>query len=73
MIKIFRTTKFWTNKKYWKISSKNQKLFPVTNSGYIGQKGVFCDENSPLNPISHYGKLKWSWNFTWFCNAVTLY
>ncbi len=43
-----------------KISSKNQKIiFPVTNSGYgIGQKGVFCDENTPLNPISHYGKTK---------------
>lgn len=34
-------------------------LFPVTNSGYgIGEKGVFCDENSPLKPISLYGKLK---------------
>ena len=34
-------------------------LFPVTNSGYgIGQEGIYCDENSPLNPISHYGKTK---------------
>jgi nucleoside-diphosphate-sugar epimerase len=40
--------------------SKDQKvLFPVTNSGYgIGQKGKFCDENTPLNPISQYGRTK---------------
>lgn len=34
-------------------------IFPNTNSGYgIGQEGIYCDENSPLNPISLYGKLK---------------
>ena len=34
-------------------------MFPVTNSGYgIGQKGIHCDENTPLNPISLYGKDK---------------
>ena len=34
-------------------------LYPVTNSGYgIGQKGIYCDESTPLNPISHYGKTK---------------
>lgn len=40
--------------------SKNQRiLFPVTNSGYgIGEKGIYCDENTPLRPISHYGKTK---------------
>ena len=39
---------------------KNQKIiYPNTNSGYgIGKKGKFCDENSPLNPISLYGKTK---------------
>jgi nucleoside-diphosphate-sugar epimerase len=32
---------------------------PTTNSGYgIGQKGVFCTEKTPLNPISLYGKAK---------------
>lgn len=43
-----------------KLSSSSQKiLFPNTNSGYgIGLKDAFCDENSPLNPISLYGKLK---------------
>ncbi len=41
-------------------ASRNQMiLFPVTNSGYgIGQKGIYCDETTPLNPISHYGKTK---------------
>lgn len=41
-------------------TSRNQIiLFPVTNSGYgIGQKGIFCDEKTPLNPISHYGITK---------------
>ena len=40
--------------------SKNQMvLLPITNSGYgVGEKGTFCTEESPLNPISHYGKTK---------------
>tara|TARA_B000000532_G_scaffold207861_1_gene176194 strand:- start:307 stop:1245 length:939 start_codon:yes stop_codon:yes gene_type:complete len=40
--------------------SKNQKIiFPTSNSGYgVGEKNKFCDENSPLNPISLYGKTK---------------
>ena len=43
-----------------KIVNKRQKIiFPTTNSGYgIGQKEKYCDENSPLNPISFYGKTK---------------
>ena len=43
-----------------KIVNKKQKIiFPTTNSGYgIGQKEKYCDENSPLNPISFYGKTK---------------
>ena len=43
-----------------KIISKNQILLvPITNSGYgIGEKDKFCDESSPLKPISHYGKTK---------------
>jgi nucleoside-diphosphate-sugar epimerase len=40
--------------------SEDQKfLFPCTNSGYgIGQDGIYCTEESPLNPISLYGKTK---------------
>jgi nucleoside-diphosphate-sugar epimerase len=43
-----------------KILKKRQKIiFPNTNSGYgIGKKNKFCNEESPLNPISLYGILK---------------
>lgn len=42
------------------LSSKSQKIvYPTTNSGYgIGQKGKFCTESTPLNPISIYGRVK---------------
>jgi len=34
-------------------------IMPVTNSGYgIGEKGKFCTEETPLNPISTYGITK---------------
>lgn len=34
-------------------------MMPVTNSGYgIGQAGQFCTEETPLNPISLYGRTK---------------
>lgn len=34
-------------------------LFPNTNSGYgIGQDGIYCTEETPLNPISLYGRSK---------------
>lgn len=34
-------------------------IFPNTNSGYgIGQDGIFCTEESLLNPVSLYGRLK---------------
>ena len=40
-------------------SMSQMVLYPVTNSGYgIGEKGIFCTEETPLNPISHYGKTK---------------
>ena len=39
---------------------KHQRIiYPNTNSGYgIGKKNTFCDEKSPLNPISLYGRTK---------------
>lgn len=42
------------------IKSKQQILiFPCTNSGYgVGQEGIHCDENTPMRPVSLYGKLK---------------
>lgn len=42
------------------LRSKAQMIiYPTTNSGYgIGQKGVFCNEETPLRPISLYGRLK---------------
>jgi nucleoside-diphosphate-sugar epimerase len=34
-------------------------IFPTTNSGYgVGQKDKYCTEETPLNPISLYGRLK---------------
>ena len=55
-----RSTNLEAIKMLLKIRSKNQKIiFPTTNSGYgIGQEGIYCDENTPLNPISLYGQLK---------------
>jgi len=55
-----KTTNLDAIKLILKLRSKNQGIiFPNTNSGYgIGQKGIYCDENTPLRPISFYGKLK---------------
>ncbi|MBL7996807.1 NAD(P)-dependent oxidoreductase [bacterium] len=43
-----------------KMRSKDQRIiYPTTNSGYgIGQDGIYCTENTPLNPISLYGTTK---------------
>lgn len=43
-----------------KLASKEQGIiYPCTNSGYgVGQKDVFCTEETPLRPISLYGKAK---------------
>ena len=42
------------------LSSKDQQiLMPVSNSGYgVGEHGSFCTEETPLNPISLYGRTK---------------
>lgn len=54
------TTNFDSIKMLCEITSKEQKIiFPTTNSGYGTTTGeVFCTEESPLNPISLYGKTK---------------
>tara|TARA_Y100001958_G_C21192449_1_gene520362 strand:- start:267 stop:1208 length:942 start_codon:yes stop_codon:yes gene_type:complete len=43
-----------------KMLKKNNKIiYLTTNSGYgVGEKNKYCDENSPLKPISLYGKTK---------------
>lgn len=43
-----------------KLRSKKQIIiFPTTNSGYgLGQENIFCTEETPLRPVSLYGKLK---------------
>ena len=41
------------------ISSQQKVLFPTTNSGYgIGDKSDYCTEETPLRPISEYGRSK---------------
>ena len=40
-------------------TKKNKIIILTTNSGYgVGEKNKFCDENSPLRPISLYGRTK---------------
>ncbi len=40
-------------------SKEQMMIFPTTNSGYgVGEKGKHCTEETPLRPISLYGKLK---------------
>src|SRR3990172_8938020 len=40
-------------------SRQQMVLSPTTNSGYgVGQKDVFCTEETPMNPVSLYGRLK---------------
>lgn len=43
-----------------KLRKPDQKIiFPCTNSGYgLGQGQLYCTEDSPINPISLYGKTK---------------
>ena len=41
------------------LNKKNKIIYLTTNSGYgIGKKNKYCDENSPLNPVSLYGRTK---------------
>lgn len=42
------------------LAGKDQRIiYPTTNSGYgVGEKGIHCTEDTPLRPVSLYGKLK---------------
>ena len=41
------------------MNKSNKLIYLTTNSGYgVGKKNKFCDESSPLNPISLYGRTK---------------
>jgi nucleoside-diphosphate-sugar epimerase len=55
-----RTTNLDAVKMILDLRSRDQiVIFPTTNSGYgIGEKGNYCTEETPLRPISLYGKLK---------------
>ena len=41
------------------MSPEQRIIIPITNSGYgVGDQGSFCNEDSPLRPISLYGRDK---------------
>ena len=55
-----RTINFDAVKMILDLRRKEQMIiFPNTNSGYgVGQDGVYCTEETPMNPVSLYGRLK---------------
>ncbi len=57
-----------------KSSSSQKVIYPTTNSGYgIGEKDKSCTEETPLRPISDYGKAKVEVEKAWLekGNAIT--
>jgi nucleoside-diphosphate-sugar epimerase len=41
------------------LSPQQKLIFPSTNSGYgVGEANIHCDEETPLRPVSLYGRLK---------------
>jgi nucleoside-diphosphate-sugar epimerase len=41
------------------LSPSQRVIIPITNSGYgVGERGKFCTEESPLHPVSLYGRDK---------------
>ena len=55
-----RTTNLEAIRLLLRLRSRSQLIvFPTTNSGYGTRSGeVFCTEETPLQPISHYGRTK---------------
>ncbi len=55
-----RTTNLDAIKMLLELRHSNQIIiYPTTNSGYgVGQEGIYCTEDTPLNPVSLYGSLK---------------
>jgi len=55
-----RTINYKAIKLILKYKSQSQWiLYPNTNSGYgVGEDSIFCTEETPLKPISLYGKIK---------------
>ena len=55
-----RTVNLEAIKTILELKSRQQRLvFPTTNSGYgVGEKDTFCTEETPLRPVSLYGRLK---------------
>jgi len=55
-----RTVNYEAVRMLCRLRSRHQRIiFPTTNSGYgIGREGIYCTEETPLNPISLYGRVK---------------
>lgn len=55
-----RTTNYEAIKLLLSLRSRGQRIvFPTTNSGYgIGSEGTYCTEESPLRPLTLYGRTK---------------
>lgn len=57
---LSRKTNLDSIKDLIKLMSTSQKMiYPTTNSGYgVGKQDQYCTEETPLNPISEYGRNK---------------
>ena len=41
------------------MSTNQRMVVPISNSGYgIGESGKYCTEETPMRPVSHYGRTK---------------
>src|SRR3954452_9894029 len=42
-----------------RVSAQQRVIYPTTNSGYgVGEANAYCTEESPLRPVSLYGRTK---------------